>query len=255
LVSQILNEEKKKAPIIKLIMVIGTLVFVSSSAAYVVTLISISYLLIKYMKKHIAKIVKMIPIILFGLITLFTYYWNKIVSSNIIYLMFSKVSDTDNLSTIQRSITVFTNFKIFSDYPISGVGMGNQGFLYAEYFPKWGYKSIEYQPYLTGERWPGEGGFLPSYVAGYGLVGIVILVVIMVMVVRSIKQFPSTMQYTKDYCIIGIVNFFVLSVYTTNIFGNYVIAFLLAFSLSGLFINKINIDSKAGLGLGIRDND
>lgn len=88
--------------------------------------------------------------------------------------VFGKISDSENQSTAYRTSTVINDIEILKDYPIFGVGDGNQGFFYAQNLPSWVLSSgsLEALSALSGSRGVLNGGaFLPSILSGYGIVG------------------------------------------------------------------------------------
>ena len=85
-----------------------------------------------------------------------------------------KIGDSGNQSTAYRTSTVINDIEILKDYPIFGVGDGNQGFFYAQNLPSWVLSSgsIEALSALSGSRGVLNGGaFIPSILSGYGIVG------------------------------------------------------------------------------------
>ena len=88
-----------------------------------------------------------------------------------------KISDTGNQSTAYRNSTIINDIEIFKDYPIFGVGDGNQGFFYAQNLPFWvlASGSTEALFALSGNIGVLNGGaFLPSIISGYGVLGCVL---------------------------------------------------------------------------------
>ena len=88
-----------------------------------------------------------------------------------------KISDTDNQSTAYRNSTIVNDIEIFKEYPIFGVGDGNQGFFYAQNLPSWvlASGSSEALSALSGRIGVLNGGaFLPSLISGYGALGCVL---------------------------------------------------------------------------------
>lgn len=92
------------------------------------------------------------------------------VLTRIRYLLFEKSTDGNNESTVTRIIPSYINFRIFLRYPLFGIGNGNQGFFYKEFFPAWGDISSYTYGKIVGVA---DGGvFIPSLFSGYGIVGV-----------------------------------------------------------------------------------
>lgn len=90
--------------------------------------------------------------------------------------LLEKVSDETNQSTAYRTSTVTNDLKIFFDYPLLGVGEGNQGYFYKDNLDAsvLNSNSSEVWSALNGEKGVLNGGsFIPSLISGFGLVGTV----------------------------------------------------------------------------------
>ncbi len=93
------------------------------------------------------------------------------------YVVFGKVVDKTNKSTAMRASTVINDLKVFADFPLTGVGDGNQGYFYAENQPMWTRYSGEVMDLITKNVVPNGGGnFFPAYISAYGIIGIFVLI-------------------------------------------------------------------------------
>lgn len=102
--------------------------------------------------------------------------------------VFGKMNDVGNQSTAYRTSTVVNDIEIFKDYPIFGVGDGNQGFFYAQNIPSWvlASGSTETLNALSGSIGVLNGGsFIPSIISGYGIVGCVLFLAWIVFCART----------------------------------------------------------------------
>ena len=87
-----------------------------------------------------------------------------------------------------RASTVINDFKVFTDFPIAGVGDGNQGFFYEENQPSWTLASDEVSSLIRTHTIPNGGGnFFPAYISAYGIIGILVLALFVI-------------NYKKLYC-------------------------------------------------------
>lgn len=91
------------------------------------------------------------------------------------YVILGKFFDTTNYSTITRASTIINDMNIFVDFPITGVGNGNQGFFYNENVPFWMdcSKEVKYLRYVIPN---GGGNFFPSFISGFGIIGVILLI-------------------------------------------------------------------------------
>lgn len=98
-------------------------------------------------------------------------------SSSLEYAILGKIVDRTNMSTAMRASSVINDLKVFAEFPITGVGDGNQGFFYAENQPLWTLSSGEVSDLIKMHAIPNGGGnFFPAYISAYGVIGIVILI-------------------------------------------------------------------------------
>lgn len=97
------------------------------------------------------------------------------------YLIFEKVMDVNNLSTMMRSSTIINDMKIFIDSPFIGIGDGLQGYYYNDNIPKEFLVSEEVSNIYNGKIGiiDGGGAFFPSFLSAYGLLGILLLIPIL----------------------------------------------------------------------------
>lgn len=110
---------------------------------------------------------------------------DKIDLSQLIYLVFQKITDKTNMSTAWRVAPLYINWRIFTDFPLLGIGNGNQGFLYWKYFPDWAYtllagtKTMEW----NSDELPNGLLFFPSVLSGYGIIGTMLLIMFLALTV------------------------------------------------------------------------
>lgn len=158
--------------------------------------------------------------------------------NDIKYLIMYKAADINNLSTVHRISSVYTNAVAFLNYPVLGVGNGVQGFFYLKYLPDWAFKSSESSDiYYYSSIWPGSGGFIPSYISGYGVLGVFLLVILIGILINNLKKLKNTeYEYIYPWCIIGFIIFLIQAVISINIYGEYYIIFML--SLAFITVNK-----------------
>lgn len=132
----------------------------------------------------------------FVMIPLTTYCVLKGKISEIIYYLAIKLTDKSNMSTAWRTVPLYTNWEIFKQFPLLGVGNGNQGFFYWEYFPKWAYellKDTKTMQAYSGQMTNGQL-FFPSVLSGVGLIGSGLLLIYFITIVWYVYR-----KKNKDY--------------------------------------------------------
>ena len=152
-------------------------------------------------------------------------------SQSFSYVIYGKVVDQQNPSTAMRASTIINDMKIFYDYPFTGVGNGNQGFFYKKNMPLWVQSSEEVQNIMYSNTIIANGGgnFFPAYISGFGLIGIIILIIFIWKYHKIYKS--SLLQENiqlRTIFEIGIIIFLLSSWYVVGIKQNETIIFLLS---------------------------
>lgn len=158
-------------------------------------------------------VIIIVGIVLYLRIDIFRSAVNKSINS-IYYLLFEKLSDTQNVSTMFRSSTLINDIKVFFDLPILGSGNGMQGFFYNENMPDWILfsKDKSIQGALNGELGVINGGtFIPAYISGYGLCGIILLIIFIRSCCRRLKLYKEDYGYLYYMYFIAIIPFIITS--------------------------------------------
>ena len=150
------------------------------------------------------------------------------------YLLVEKTTDTSNLSSGYRYSTVINDFVCFTRYPVTGIGNGNQGFLYNETMNSSLVSDAMRRNYQTVTAMSGKNGvlsggaFVPGFISGYGVVGLILLGIYISAVVKKIKEKQSVMGYYYEWFLIGSITFLIVSTVAGSIEGNYLVMFVLS---------------------------
>lgn len=136
------------------------------------------------------------------------------IIEDITYLLFEKAGDQENGSTISRSVPFILNWGCFTEMPLFGVGNGLQGYFFNKYFPMQ-YLFVEgsdvgvfYEKAQTGIA--NGGCFWLGYLSGYGILGIIILLVLISKFRASIKYRSKNLGLFREMYIMGSLCFFPL---------------------------------------------
>ena len=134
------------------------------------------------------------------------------ISYNIRYLLFEKIQDNDNGSTVLRSIPFYYNWGAFTEYPFIGVGNGLQGYFLEKYLPASlaVVKGVDTSGLM--KRWTSgisNGSlFWPSILSGYGLVGVFLVIIYIIKserLLRTKTKELGTMYYMYRLSLIGVI--------------------------------------------------
>lgn len=200
LLARILSEAKVLKNIIIFILWLPIVYFTNSTTAYWSCVIDIAVFLALFLLKKKKWIKLVLTFLIISVCLLFAVMFPAVVkqilpdefSERIEYLLFEKAIDPNNGSTVSRTIPLLVNWGAFTEYPILGVGNGNQGYFYSKYFPEWahhvagsdvGYFYNKAQTEITN-----GAVFFPSLLSGYGIVGVTLLVVYFVQCVVLLKE-------------------------------------------------------------------
>jgi len=168
-----------------------------SSSAYVITAADFAVFTVLYFRTRkrnaaalMSSIVSGILFILIVIVPNMQIITNSVVFNNINYFLVEKLTDQNNQSTVSRTIPMLVNMGAFTEYPILGVGNGNQGYFYEKYFPDWGYNSYDAVNYLHTSRQEISNGalFIPSLLSGYGIIGVIVIVIYIVKCNKMVKS-------------------------------------------------------------------
>lgn len=170
-------------------------------------------------------------------------FYNKIIQSEFIeqieYLVIEKVIDKTNRASVSRKVPFVINLYTFLEYPILGVGNGNQGFFYIRFFPSWAYSSYDAAVLIEKAKTTIVNGslFFPSILSGYGIVGVLF---ILNYIIRTIKVLQYNKKHMGMFYYMFIMSSIVIIVtgFSSEFVGNYSIWFL----LSLVYMNTENIE-------------
>ena len=238
LFSKTLTEEKNTKYIIEIILWLVPLFFTNSSTGYILAAIEflIFFGLLIFEKGDIKNSFKIISIILI-LLLVGSIFWgwlgvlNSEMFEQIEYLLFEKATDSDNGSTVSRTVPLLVNWGAFMEHPIFGVGNGLQGYYYEKYFPSWAYNvaGSDVLVFLeTSKTVISNGGvFLPSLLSGYGLAGVTLIAIFAIKCIQTIfykKKYIGNFFYM--YIFAGIA--FLISGFQGDMYGKYYAWFMLS---------------------------
>ncbi len=213
--------------------------FTYSSTAYIGILVNIFAFTVLYIKKNHNNSMLNKGIIFFSfiiLILLFSgnYIWNNTTFGlKLNELLLSKTTSQENLSTLSRYSTVYADWDAFLHYPITGVGNGNQGYFYDaavdEHIPAFALVFEEFYQRMSGQVGIVNGGsFLPAYVSGYGIVGVILLIIFIYKCVKYIRNNEDDYDGFQYMYYIGGIAFLGLSMVSAGLDGNFVNMFIIS---------------------------
>ena len=159
---------------------------------------------------------------------------NTEFGQKISYLLVEKTTNTSNLSSGYRYTTVVNDLVCFVRYPFSGIGNGNQGFLYNETMNSSLVSEAMRNNYQTVKAMSGANGvlsggaFVPAFISGYGILGLVLLGIYINAVRKKLKEKRESLNYYYEWFCIGAITFLIVSTVAGSIEGNYIVMFMLS---------------------------
>lgn len=231
LLGKILQGQRQKQYVLQLLLWLPVVYFTKSSTCYILVVTDLLVFMVLYIRNR--RVIRSTGIlfalvaVVVGLVLVLSTDMaddNELVE-RIRYLLFEKATDRNNESSVTRTIPTHINFQIFQRYPILGIGNGNQGFFYEEFFPAWGKISINTFKKISGVA---DGGvFVPSLFSGFGIVGVTAVALFAVSYVRKVlrdKEKLDVMYYV--FMIAGCA--FVVNGFQSDYFGNYLAVFMMS---------------------------
>ena len=176
------------------------------------------------------------------------------IGDQLSFLLLEKTTDMNNLSTGYRFTTVINDIACFLRYPLSGIGNGNQGFLYNETMLSSMVSDSVRVNYQTVAAMDGKlglisgGAFVPSFISGYGIIGVLLLSDFVIRCVRTVRRKREEMGYLFEYYCIGALSYLAMGTVAISIEGNFMALFVLSLPLSVDQFREKRLDGKAVLG-------
>lgn len=177
----ILSGKKEKKYYVLSGLLIPLLIYTKSSTGYILFCVLALTLFIVLLREGRGNVIikGLFIVSLFVTITLIALDLGiiKIGTGNIdfAYILLKKIDDKNNMSTVNREVNLYMNWGAFCEYPILGVGNGNQGFFFSKYVPSWANSSPTIQRMLRNPTSVTDGAtFYPGGLSGYGIFGVIL---------------------------------------------------------------------------------
>lgn len=221
LIARYLHGNKKS--LLQLLLWLLPLYYTRSSTAYLLFVVDMGAFILLLLRqlKETGHLAKLISVVAFACVISFAVVSGSAETGlieEISYTAFDKAVDIDNGSTASRMVPFVVNWGCFTEMPLIGVGNGLQGYFFFKYFP---YEFLNAPGTDLGiflERAsesgsiPNGGTFLLGYFSGYGIIGIVILIIIILKLWKTFKARESMLGVFREMFIIGSCSFLLASV-------------------------------------------
>lgn len=183
LFSGVIIKKNHVKELIQIVLWLPVIFFTKSSNCFITVCAAfLAFLVVDFFhkKKNIGWVIALAAVLTAVIVTLFYPDWllnllPENIATDIKYLLFEKIADDKNGSTVSRMVPFYYNLGAFSEYPVFGVGNGNQGYFYIKYFPEAAKKvagsdAMEFYEMAKAQIVNGAV-FFPSILSGYGIVG------------------------------------------------------------------------------------
>jgi len=222
--------------LIKFILLCIVLYFTKSTTGYVLFSVDFMIFCIIYFLKRKSNFAKKSLIIILGIILSFAVF-NRLSKeeqiSNNMFSVFDKLLNTENRASMSRRVGLYINIEIFKNYPILGVGNGNQGFFYRQYFPdfafssEWATEHYDEAAYVVLDG----GVFFGSFASGYGIIGVILLIVFLYKSFMIISINKNIFGYLYYFYIMSILSIIIYG-FSSTLVGEYAVWFVLSLPLA-----------------------
>ena len=216
---------------------IPVVVFMQSTSAYLMVVAVVLYFILFSLKGGTRQWTRFLrfalTIFLIGVLMI-VILPEKIINlifnfEDITYLMFGKINDSQNGSTILRTAPLIINWKTFLRFPLLGVGNGLQGYFYTEFFPKQGLAvagvASQYNNALT--TIVNGSLFFPGILSGYGIIGVLFFTTYVRRMLETFKEKEAKLDvfgYMFRFAAVAII----VHGFQTEFAGSYYIWFVLS---------------------------
>lgn len=186
--------------IVQIVLWLPVIYFTKSSNAYILTAVELLAFTILLINKVIKlKRIRMnlysagIALTVVFLLMMMPFWIAKVNFTEVSYFLLYKITDRTNMSTVWRTVPFYINWEIFKRFPFLGVGNGNQGFFYWEYFPQWAYELLQGTQTMKWNSGKLTNGllFFPGILSGYGILGVVCLVLAVICMLHLMCKYKE----------------------------------------------------------------
>lgn len=236
LLSRIIYGNNTNKTIIRLILCIMLLYFTKSTTGYTLFLVEfVVFIYVFLAKSKISLSHKIISVFmgLSALALLIIIIASQVAISSNITSVFDKLLSNDNATSADRKLFIIVDSKIFFNYPLLGVGNGNQGFFYQQYTPDWMLSLYTAAGAYSraGEVLVDGGPFWLAFISGYGIVGLSMLFFMVKNSINIIKWNRGTLKFYYYFYYLSI--FLIFATGTVATMGDsYYMWFILALPMS-----------------------
>lgn len=226
-----------------LILSLPILVFMLSSAGYIICTLQFLIALTIFLKNQKNTILKSIVTILLICIILFFIYiiLPYDIKTKIIYFS-TKINDKSNGSTNTRFGGSVASLRVFLKYPIGGTGWNNVGFLLKEYIPNWAIFNTELTNTvgIGSKTWPSGGAQWINLISSVGILGTLIFVYFIYYIWKFIKTYKNKSHFL-NFIFIAFIEFFIG--FLLQGFNSPSFNFIYQWAVLGFFIAVINVNN------------
>ena len=247
--SKVIENGFTKKRIIQLILLAIIMYYTKSSTGYSLFAVEFFVFGAIYLKQSNSSLAVKFIFVFFMVIAIIGFVMlalgDSIISENISRILVDKIFSKDNTSTATRKVPLYVNWGAFTEHPIFGVGNGVQGFYYEKYFPAWAHQSIWAEAnYIRSGSVLFDGAlFFPSFLSGYGIVGVFLLALFVLGCIKIIKLNRSYLGYFYPFYILAGVGIVVYG-FSSNFGGEYWVWFVLSIPFAVCYIRNHETLSK-----------
>ncbi len=224
---------------IRLVLLVFIMYFSKSTTGYTLFCVDVIVFAMLYLIKKDSSIAqKAGAIMMMFIIAILIVHFigqNQTINKNMAKV-FDKLINDDNTSSAVRKIGLQVNWNIFKRFPFTGVGNGNQGFYYREFFPQSALVTpLAVKRYNQAANQLMDGGvYFASFMSGYGIIGILFMVTFIVRGVRLITRERGRFGGFYYFYLIAIVSLIVYG-FSSTLIGDFSTWFIFGLPMAASF--------------------
>ena len=210
LLSQMMEQGIKLKYIFKAFLFLVLLYYTKSTTGYLLFFVDVGIFSVIYFtnsgKSTRDKFFSGLAFMISFLVVVFITITNTLISDTVFGVL-DKFFSYDNPTSGDRKGMMAVGFELLKRYPIFGVGNGNQGFFYQELLPQWAYNTYTgISSYNRASTVLYDGGpFFIAFLSGYGIVGTIMLIGILVKGFRVMRDNWSAFGYLYYFYFMSII--------------------------------------------------
>lgn len=216
---------QKKFMVLAVVLVFVACLSLSTTVYAALLVLFFVYILCILKNREIFKVFPLVAVCL-----MVVFFALSLNSSDEIRSVVYKAFDLKNQSSAYRYSSVYNDIMIFLTHPF-GVGDGNQGYYYLNIYKKFATSGSSEVIKAASRRTTGPiggGPFGGSLISGYGIIGIIVLILVIRLLFGNVKDVKSTNKPLYNFLTVSTIMFLFLGTVATGVFMNFLFGLIVS---------------------------